>query len=253
MINTLLIATFIFFNIIFLLSLFKKDYSIIDIAWGIGFLIVLTISQMYFQKTDTRSIILTLMILIWGTRLSYHIYLRSLGRGEDFRYAEMRKKWEKWANLTAYFKIFILQWLILLIVSSPIPLILKNSVSPIKESDFLGIIIFLIGFGFEAVADYQVLKFKNDPQNKGEILMEGLWKYSRHPNYFGETLIWWGILFLSMADGPLFYSIVGPVLITFLLYKVSGVPMLEKKYKDNAFYAAYKKRTNAFIPWFPKD
>lgn len=248
-----LISVLVFFTLIYIWSLVKKDYSIIDIAWGMGFLIVLVVGQIYLKKTDARSIILSLMVLFWALRLSIYLYIRSKGRSEDFRYLKMREKWGKWANIRAYFQVFILQGIILLIVSSPIILILEKSVSPLKESDLFAITIFLIGMGFESLADFQVMKFKSNPVNKGEILMEGLWKYSRHPNYFGEFLIWWGIFFLSMADGPIFFCLIGPSVLTFLLLKVSGVPMLEKKYSGNAEYASYKKRTNAFFPWIPKN
>lgn len=253
MLTTLLISVFIFFTLIYIVALIKKDFSIVDITWGIGFLVVLVVGQIFLKKTDSRSIILSLMVLIWALRLSTYLFLRSKGRGEDFRYKIMRTNWGEWANIRAYFQVFILQGIILLIVSSPLILILTNSISPLKESDFFGITIFLIGLGFETMADYQVMKFKSSPANKGEILMEGLWKYSRHPNYFGEFLIWWGIFFLSMADGPVFYSLIGPLVLTFLLMKVSGVPMLEKKYKGNAEYLSYQKKTNGFFPWFPKN
>jgi steroid 5-alpha reductase family enzyme len=253
MLTTHLITIFIFFTLIYIVALIKKDFSIVDITWGIGFLIVMVIGQIYLKKTDTRSIILSLMVLVWALRLSIYLFIRSKGRDEDFRYKKMRTTWGEWANIRAYFQIFILQGIILLIISSPIIFILENSNSPLKESDFFGIIIFFIGLFFESIADYQVMKFKSNPANKGEILMEGLWKYSRHPNYFGEFLIWWGIFFLSMADGPVFYSLIGPLVLTFLLMKVSGVPMLEEKYKGNAEYLSYQKRTNAFFPWFPKN
>jgi steroid 5-alpha reductase family enzyme len=253
MLTALLFSVLVFFSLIYILALIKKDYSIVDITWGIGFLVVLVVGQIYLKKTDPRSIILSLMVLIWALRLSIYLFIRSKGRGEDFRYQKMRTSWGKWANLRAYFQIFILQGIILLIVSSPIILILENSYSPIKESDLFAIVVFIIGLAFESVADFQVMNFKKNPQNKGDILMEGLWKYSRHPNYFGEFLIWWGIFFLSMADGPVFYSLIGPSVITFLLIKVSGVPLLEAKYKGNAEYLSYQKRTNTFFPWFPRN
>lgn len=247
----LIIYLFIFFNIIYILSLLKKDYSIVDIFWSLGFILVTIISQAHLKRMDFRSIILCAMVLLWAIRLSYFLYCRKRGKGEDFRYHNMRKKWGEWANLKAYFLIFILQGALLLIVSSPVPLILSKSNSPLKESDILAVLIFTIGFCIESIADYQMMKFKRE--NQQGILTDGFWKFSRHPNYFGEFMVWWGIFFLSMADGPIFYSLIGPALLTFLLLKVSGIPLLEEKYKNNPEYLSYKKKTNAFFPWIPKD
>jgi steroid 5-alpha reductase family enzyme len=120
-------------------------------------------------------------------------------------------------------------------------------------SEVLGVVFWLVGFLFEAVGDYQKSKFKANPENKGKVMQSGLWKYTRHPNYFGDALLWWGIFLLAYPSGLVYLSIISPILMNFLLLKVSGVAMLEKKYSDNPEFEAYANKTNAFIPWFPKE
>lgn len=243
----------IFFNLIYFIAVFYKDFSIVDIAWGLGFILVLVIDLARLAPNDTRSIILALMVIIWGIRLGIYLFFRNIGKGEDFRYQNMRRGWGDKANLKAYFYVFLMQAVLLIIISSPITLILKNSKSPLEWSDFLGIVLYLVGMFFESVADWQVYRFKTHPQNKDKLFTEGLYKYSRHPNYFGEFLIWWGVFCFSIADGPILLSLIGPITISFLLLKVSGIPLLEKKRKENPEYQSWKGKTNAFIPWPPKN
>lgn len=242
----------IFFHLVYFLAIGFKDFSIVDIAWGLGFILILVIGHSRLAPNDTRSIILSLMVIIWGLRLSLYLFFRNIGKGEDYRYQDVRGRWGKKANLKAYFYIFLMQAVLLIIISSPIILILKNSASPLSWSDFLGIGVFLIGMFFETVADWQVYRFKSHPQNKGKLFTGGLYKYSRHPNYFGEFLIWWGIFCLSIADGPIGLCLIGPITISFFLLKVSGIPLLEKKRKENPDYKIWSEKTSAFIPWPPR-
>jgi steroid 5-alpha reductase family enzyme len=239
-------------SLIFMLAWIKKDNSIVDFAWGIGFILVAILT--FFLETEfvTRHVLVTALIFIWGTRLATHIALRNKGRGEDFRYAQWRKDWGKWFFIRSFFQIFMLQGFLLLIIAYPVMLINHSEETGFVFLDILGLIIWLIGFVFEAVGDYQLAKSKRKAENKGKIMAQGLWRYTRHPNYFGETAMWWGIFLIALSVKNGWTAIVSPLLITFLLLRVSGITMLEKKYVGNKEFGEYAKRTSAFFPWFPK-
>jgi steroid 5-alpha reductase family enzyme len=246
------ICVFLYMSLIFILALIKKDNSIVDIAWGIGFIVVAILTFFLEIEFVTRQVLVTLLIFIWGVRLATHIALRNKGKGEDFRYAQWRKDWGKWFFIRSFFQIYMLQGFLLLIIAYPVILINHSKETGIVFLDFLGLIIWLEGFFFEAVGDYQLSKFKRKAENKGKIMTQGLWRYTRHPNYFGETAMWWGIFLIALSVKSGWTAIVSPLLITFLLLRVSGIPMLEKKYVGNKEFEEYVKRTSAFFPWFPK-
>ena len=255
MINFLLysaLATFLYMIIIFTIAQIKKDNSIVDIAWGPGFILVSILTFYINQKFIFRQILVCALVVIWGTRLAVHIAVRNRERGEDYRYAKWRKDWGKWFFLRSFFQIFMLQGVILLVIVYPIVLINHASGSGIRILDIIGALVWLTGFSFEAIGDYQLLKFKNQPENKGKIITHGLWKYTRHPNYFGETLIWWGIFLIALSVRNGWTAVLSPLLITFLLLRVSGITMLEKKYTGNKYFEEYARKTSPFIPWFPK-
>jgi steroid 5-alpha reductase family enzyme len=237
---------------IFVLAWIKKDNSIVDIAWGVGFILVAILIFFLEPEFVTRHILVTALIFLWGTRLATHIAIRNKGRGEDYRYAQWRKDWGKWFFIRSLFQIYMLQGLLLLIIAYPVMLINYSEEPGITFLDILGLIIWLYGFFFEAVGDYQLLKFKGQAKNKGKIMTQGLWKYTRHPNYFGETAMWWGIFLIALSVKNGWTAIISPLTITFLLVKVSGISMLEKKYVGNKEFEEYAKRTGAFFPWFPK-
>jgi len=219
----------------------------------ITMIILITILTFFLERGfEPRHILVSVLVIIWGLRLAAHIAIRNRGRGEDFRYAQWRKKWGKWFIIRSYFQVFILQGFFLLIIAYPIILINHSKESGISLLDIVGIIFWLKGILFEAIGDYQLLKFKSKAENRGKIMNRGLWKYTRHPNYFGETVIWWGIFLMALSVKHGWSAIISPLLITFLLLRVSGVTMLEKKYKGNKDFEEYAKRTSAFIPWFPK-
>lgn len=218
------------------ISLLKKRNDIADIAWGIGFIFI-TIFNLIFNFNFKLTISL-ILISIWGIRLASHIYHRNKNKKEDYRY-------QKFKN-SPYLKVFITQGFFMFLISLP----LMNSLGIIKPLNFIGILIWLIGFYFESTADKQLREFIKIPDNKGKILQNGLWAYSRHPNYFGEVTMWWGIWLLNFSSG--FWTILGPLTITFLITKVSGIPLLEKKYQGNKEFEDYQKRVSVFIPWPPK-
>jgi steroid 5-alpha reductase family enzyme len=255
MLNFILYSTIsiiLYMSFIFILAWIKKDNSIVDIAWGIGFILVAILTFVLQPVLVTRHMLVTALILVWGTRLAAHIAIRKKGKGEDFRYAKWRKDWGKRFYIRSFFQIYILQGFFLLIIAYPVILINLSEEAGIGLFDIVGLGIWLLGFFFEAVGDYQLSKFKKKAENKGKIITHGLWKYTRHPNYFGETVIWWGIFLIALSVEKGWAAIVSPLLITFLLLKVSGITMLEKKYAGNKEFERYAKRTSPFFPWLPK-
>lgn len=250
-----LILVFSYFIVFFIIGTILHNNGIVDIGWGLGFVVVAIFTLLVKGNFDITSIVTTVLITIWGLRLFYFILRRNWGKPEDFRYVGFRKKWgNQFALLKAYLQVYFLQSIFLFVIS--ITIISINSTTDKKNVLFftvIGTIIWIIGFIFEAVGDYQLKKFKSGGQNKGRIIKTGLWKFTRHPNYFGEATMWWGIYIISLSSANQILNLVSPVLITFLLLFVSGVPMLEKKYADNPEFIEYKKVTSKFIPWFPKN
>jgi steroid 5-alpha reductase family enzyme len=238
----------LYMTIIFILALIRKDNSIVDVAWGAGFIIVTVYSIIQSGQVDLRKMIVSLLVLLWGLRLSFHIYVRNSGKGEDFRYKAWRDTW-KFFYVRSYFQIFMLQGLFMLIISAPVWFINFNSFRPIGLWDSLGLVVFGFGFMFEVIADYQLAEFKKDPSSKGKIITSGLWSVSRHPNYFGEALVWSGISFYALSYPHGWYTLISPLIITLLLRFVSGVPMLEKKYENHPDWKDYKAKTAAFVPF----
>ncbi len=246
------LIVFIYFLIFFLVAQVIRNNSIVDMGWGAGFVLLALITLITQGAYVERNLLLVLLVTIWGGRLAYYIVRRNWGKPEDFRYAKWRREWGKWVVPRAFFQVFMLQGVFMLIVGYPIILVNANPEPGLKFFDYLGLVVWLIGFFFESVGDKQMAEFKKDPANKGKIIKSGLWKYTRHPNYFGEATMWWGIFLLSLSV-PLGWSgIISPLTITLLLLYVSGVPMLEKKYKDNPEFQEYAKVTSKFFPWFPK-
>lgn len=231
----------------FLVAQLKNDNSIVDVAWGFGFVCVATWIQWYYH---TSFILPILLVIMWGLRLSIYLAIRFIrSNKEDWRYINLRKSWKGNLVLAAFLRVFILQGVLLWIIALPI----IQTTGAIKTSNHLvliGILLFIIGFLWESIADWQLFRFKSKPENKGKILTTGLWKYSRHPNYFGEILVWWGVFLTCTPYGMWWINIISPILITFLLTRVSGVSMLEAKMKKHPAYADYMERTNALIPWF---
>lgn len=236
---------------IFILAIILKNNSIVDIFWGLGFIFVMIYNADFMKSESMHNLIFNTLILIWGLRLSIHIFLRNKGKEEDFRYKNWRNTWKNF-YLRSLFQIFLLQGFIMWIVA--LPIISYNYEKPTGISWYyiLGIITFLIGFTFEMIADYQLYKFKKVKQNKGRIIQSGLWKFSRHPNYFGEAVLWWGISLVAINQLSGIYVFISPLLITFLLRYVSGVPMLEAKYKDNKEFKEYSRKTSIFFPLMQK-
>lgn len=246
------LVVLVYMTLLFGAALVRRDNSIADIAWGPGFVIVALTALAATQNITARPLLATVLITVWGLRLGIHIFLRNKGRGEDFRYAAWRKTWGRWFIPRSYLQVFLLQGLFLLAVSSSVIVIFFASESALGALDIAGLSVWLLGFFFEIVGDRQLARFRKDPGHRGRIITSGLWRWTRHPNYFGEATMWWGLFLIALPVPGGALAVVSPVAITVLLRWVSGVPMLEKKYAGNAEFASYARRTNAFIPWIPK-
>ena len=240
-----------YMSCMFIIGLIARDNSLVDIAYGPAFIVACWGAWFLSGSTPHfRPLLLLSLLLLWGLRLGLHIGLRHRGRGEDFRYRNFRKAWGDTIIWRSFLQIYMLQGAVVLVVATPILLSIKAPGGGLAWSDILGLLLFTIGFLFEAISDWQLRVFKQGGANKGKIITHGLWRYSRHPNYFGEATLWWGIFFLGLASPLGLYGVISPLTIAFLLLKVSGIPMLEAKYADNPEFAAYKAKTNSFFPWF---
>ena len=249
-----LILIFSYFFVLFIIGQVLKNNSIVDIGWGIGFVIVAFFILFVKGFYDAASVITVLLVSIWGLRLFYYVLKRNMGKPEDFRYVNFREKWgSKFPVVKAYFQVYFLQSVFMYIISLSLLVILSTE----NNKNFLlfasiGTAVWIIGFIFEAIGDMQLKNFKKGGKNKGKIMRTGLWKYTRHPNYFGEATMWWGIFIISFSTKLWYVALISPIVLTYLLLYVSGVPMLEKKYSKNPEFIEYKKVTSKFIPWFKK-
>lgn len=235
-------------------SLLKKDASIADIFWGLGFVIIAWITGIRGQGFGLRQFIVICLTSIWGLRLAIHIGWRNWGEGEDRRYQKWRQEYGDrfwWVSLFMVFGMQgILLWVISLVVQAAL---VSNTPDPLGWLDGMGVLLWSVGFTFEAVGDWQLARFKANPDNRGKVMDRGLWAYTRHPNYFGECLLWWGMFSLALTSAENLWTIVSPLTITFLLLRVSGVTLLEKDIVERRpEYQEYITTTNAFIPWFRK-
>ncbi len=247
------ILIFVYFFAFFIVATAIKNNSIVDIGWGIGFVITAWFLQLRSSEPSLPQMVITLLTTVWGLRLFYHILKRNVRKGEDFRYAKWRKEWGRWLVPRAFFQVFMLQGVFMYIISlSAILTSTSRAGRIILPLIFAGILIWIVGFFFESVGDYQLRKFKKNPANKGRLMTEGLWRYTRHPNYFGEATMWWGMLLISLGAGASYVAVLSPLTITFLLLFVSGVPMLEKPMMEREDFQAYARHTSKFFPWFPK-
>lgn len=236
------------FSLLWVISLPLRNASIVDIFWGPGF-IVLGLFYLVTSGATPRGVLVLALTTLWGLRLGLHIGLRNIGKGEDFRYQAWRRDAGPSFWWVSYFKVFLLQAVILWIVSSPLLFSLGSGPGArLTLVDLVGVTIFAAGFLFESVADWQLVRFTRLPDNSGKILTSGLWSLSRHPNYFGEALLWWGLGLLALPTGG-WPALVGPALITFLLMRVSGVTLLETALVDRRpGYSEYMRTTPAFFP-----
>jgi len=249
---TAAMTIFIFMTAVFVLAQLRKNNSIVDIAWGPGFIVVAAVLLAREPVLGPAKALVTVLVLVWGLRLATHIYSRNKGKPEDFRYAKMRQSWGKAVAVKSFFFIFMLQGLLMLIVSLPITAVFSSPARPLGAVEVAGALVFVAGFVFEVVGDRQLASHIRNPANKGRLMTRGIWSTTRHPNYFGEAALWWGLGLIAFPSANGGIALLGPLTITLLLVFVSGVPLLERKYAGRPDWEAYKARTSMFVPWFPK-
>ncbi len=249
--STFWVLAYVF--VIWALSVVKKDSSIIDIFWGFGFVCLVIYFYFHSQGYAPRKNLILVLACLWGLRLTLHLAKRNLGQPEDYRYQKWREEHGKNWWWRSFFTVFIFQGLIMWVVAAP----LLGAQHPLSNSswnffDLLGIILWGIGILFETLGDWQLTQFRKNPENKNKVLQTGLWKYTRHPNYFGDACVWWGFFALACAN-QVYFVAASPIIMNFFLVKVSGVAMLERNLRSTKEgYQEYIERTNAFWPWFPR-
>jgi steroid 5-alpha reductase family enzyme len=253
----------IYLIIAFIVGTIKKNNGLMDVFYGPGYFVValssLILNIIFTNEVNIRQIIVTILVFIWATRLATYVFIRNRGKPEDYRYQAMRERWKTNIVFKSFFRVYFFQGIVIFIVCFPVWFINISS-NPTIESflDFFGVtlwlgaIIWLIGFLFETIGDYTLYKFLQKPENKGEVMDRGVWKVSQHPNYFGEVTQWWGIYIIAIATPFGFITILGPIFITYMIIKVSGIKLLDKRFEKDDKYGAYKQRTSVFFPWFPK-
>lgn len=250
-------AVIAYITLIFIISKILKRLDVVDIAWSGGFILA-ALTSFFISKYKVEigwnvQTVATILVLVWGLRLAYHILRRVASTSEDPRYVELRKRWKGNTSLNAYFRIFFTQGVLATIISIAVIHINLSEPQPINWVTYLGALVWLSGFLMESLSDYQLKKHLANPKNKGTIMTSGLWKYSRHPNYFGEATLWWGIFIIAFSLPFGWVAVITPVAITYLLLFVSGVPLAERRFEGRPGWAKYKKQTSVFVPLPPRN
>lgn len=252
-----LFGALLFLTYIFVVAKIRNRYDLVDVAWGLAFISIAVISYtsqvpiIYSMQTIT-----TILVIIWGLQLSLHVYSRwKMSQGEDRRYASLRNKYVKTKlglAINMYLRVFVFQAILAVVISLPVIIINTTPMAKPTILTVIGVIVWVIGMAFETVGDYQLKKHRDNPKNKNTLLTTGLWKYTRHPNYFGEITLWWGIFIIALASPLWWIAIIGPVLITILLTFVTGVPLVEKQFEGRLGWNTYKKHTSKLFPLPPR-
>jgi steroid 5-alpha reductase family enzyme/uncharacterized membrane protein len=237
----------------FLISLIKKRNDVADVAWGLGFVLLAWTSFFLSGGSGARGILAGILVSIWGLRLAWHIHARHRGKPEDFRYMAWRREWGKWFYARSYAQVYLLQGALLFLVALPVLMINRRPGGTLGLFDGIGVCVWLFGFLFESVGDAELARFAKDPAQSGQDTAKRAVALHPAPQLFRRgRALWWGIWLMAVGVPGGWFGIVGPLTITFLILKVSGIPMLEKKMAENPDFAEYKRRTSVFLPWFPK-
>ncbi|TDV53721.1 DUF1295 domain-containing protein [Actinophytocola oryzae] len=229
----------------------RRRHDGVDVVWGLGFAMIGVITALLADGPAWRRVLITALVAVWGLRLAWHIHRRNRDKDEDRRYVELMERASGNPHLYALYSVYLLQGLLMWVVSLPV------QVGQYGDGPWvlapLGVALWLVGFAFEAIGDAQLARFTADSANRGRVMDTGLWRYTRHPNYFGDACVWWGLFVLACHDWPGLVTVVGPATITYLLTRGSGKPMLEKSIRDRRpGYADYVERTSGFFPRPPK-
>lgn len=251
--STVLVAAFVTIVCLMLatwsVSLLRRDASIVDIAWGLGFVLVAWAAKFVTGASGSGNWLLLLMVTVWGLRLTGYLAKRNLGKGEDFRYRAMRRKHGERFAIVSLYSVFGLQGALMTLVSLPVSLGQRDTDAGAGFIVLLGFVVWAVGLYFEVVGDAQLARFKRDPRNADQIMDEGLWGLTRHPNYFGDSLVWWGLAIVGSSQGAGIWAFLGAAVMTVLLVRVSGAALLDRLLaKRKPGYAEYMARTSGFIP-----
>ncbi len=237
--------------VFWLISLWRNDVSIVDSLWSLMFLFAALVYAAVSAENGPRELVVLALVAVWALRLSVYISWRNHGQPEDYRYQEIRANNEPGFRFKSLYIVFILQAVLAWVISLPLAAAISGQ-GDIGFWDYAGVALWIVGVIFEALGDLQLSRFRKDPRNKGKVLDTGLWRYTRHPNYFGNFTLWWGFYLIALSVGG-FWTIVSPLLMTFLLLKVSGVALLEKDIsKRRPEYQEYIRGTNTFFPGLPR-
>ncbi len=244
--------------LVWLVSLPLRNVAVVDVAWGFGFVLIavatFVTSCPQGETVPFVAKFLTALVAVWGMRLALYLARRLIGEPEDRRYRAMRESWPLFP-LTSLGVVFLLQAVVMLVVALPVMTGVRAGVENAPTFGVLhglGALVWAVGFYFEAVGDWQLMEFKSRPENEGRVLDKGLWRYTRHPNYFGDFLVWWGLYLVALGNGAPWWTVVGPAVMSVFLMKVSGVTLLEKSMADRKpEYREYVRRTSTFFPWPP--
>lgn len=245
------VSALVYVTIAFMVYLRIHRLDIADVAWG-GIFIVAAVVSYALGVAGMLQLVTTALVCIWGCRLSYHILVRLRRAPEDARYVAMRAGWKGRGQLNAYVRVFLAQGILGLVVALVVIVVNLSDVSSVSALTYLGIIVWSIGFIFESVGDAQLKKHLRNPRNRGVLMTTGLWRYTRHPNYFGEAVQWWGIWIIALGAPYGWLTVVSPLTITYLLLFVSGVPLAEKRLSERKGWDTYRRRTSPFLPLPPK-
>jgi steroid 5-alpha reductase family enzyme len=231
-----------------------RDVSIVDIVWGPGFALIAWVTFALADGSTPRRVLIVVLTTIWGLRLGTYLASRNLGKPEDFRYAAMRRRYGDRFPLVSLGLVFGLQAVLMWIVSLPVQVAqVQDTPTGLTALDVIGAGLWAVGLAFESIGDAQLARFKRDPANAGRVMDGGLWRFTRHPNYFGDFLVWWGIYAVALATGDAWWTVIGPIVMSVLLLRVSGVTLLERSLrKRRPGYEEYARRTSAFVPRPPR-
>ena len=251
--STVLVAAFVTIVCLMLatwsVSLLRRDASIVDIAWGLGFVLLACAAKFVSGASGSGNWLLLLMVTVWGLRLTGYLAKRNLGKGEDFRYRAMRRKHGERFAIVSLYSVFGLQGALMMLVSLPVSLGQRDTDAGAGFVVLLGFVVWAVGLYFEVVGDAQLARFKRDPRNADQIMDQGLWGLTRHPNYFGDALVWWGLAIVGSSQGAGIWAFLGAAVMTVLLVRVSGAALLDRLLaKRKPGYAEYMARTSGFIP-----
>ncbi len=238
---------------LFVVSLIRRDNGTADVGYGMAFIVSACVLYMHTPAVLAQGTLVLLMVIAWGSRLSIRILSKAVGKPEDFRYRAWREEWGNTFVWRSFLQVYMLQGLVILAVSLPVLALIAAPLPQVTALFTAGFMLWWVGYFFEVVGDAQLDRFLRNKEKKTRIMTTGLWRYSRHPNYFGEALMWWSLALMAYGGSTIgLVVLISPLLITYLLLYVSGVPLLEKRFSGDPEWEAYKARTSVFIPWFPK-